>query len=396
MIQRKTILLLTLLSATVQFGCNKTPPATSAASSPTPAPAQNSAIEVEIVAPQTIAGVIPATGKILVPENGVAMIGPVNAGRIVRLYAGQGTRVRKGQKLAELESADIDQAEADYLKALGDYENALRSSAAEIKLAQQSYDRNKQLYEQKITAGKNLQSAEHDLEVAKAAGENSVNGTKAALVAARRKLLLLGLNDATIDALAKKTDLAATFSLNSPIDGIVVERNATVGASVGTDANLFKIIDLSRVWIDADVFEKDLPRVRPGQEVKLTVTAFPQSTFSGRVILINSVVDPETRTVKVRTEVANPDGRLKPDMFANVQIVTDVNRAAISIPQSAVLNDEGKSIVFVADSNGYKKRQVQPGIQNNDRVEIVDGLSAGDKVVVKGNYLLLEQSKPGQ
>ncbi len=400
MIHRKTpptILLLTLLSATVQIGCNRTPPATPTAanSSPTPAP-QNSAIETEIVSPQSIAGVIPATGKILVPENSVAVIGPVNQGRIVRLYAGQGTRVRKGQKLAELESADIDQAEADYLKALADYENALRSSAAEVKLAQQSYDRNKQLYEQKITAGKNLQSAEHDLEVAKAAAENSVNGTKAALVAARRKLLILGINDATIDALAKKTDLAATFSLNSPIDGIVVERNATVGASVGTDANLFKIIDLSRVWIDADVFEKDLPRVRPGQEVRLTVTAFPGSTFSGKVILINSVVDPETRTVKVRTEVANPDGRLKPDMFANVQIVTDLNRAAISIPQSAVLSDEGKTIVFVAAGNGYQKRQVQAGIQNNDRVEIVDGISAGDKVVVKGNYLLLEQSKSGQ
>ena len=400
MIHRKmlpTILLLTLLSATVQIGCKQTPPATSSAnSSPTPAPVQSGAIETEIVAQQSIAGVVPATGKILIPENGVAVIGPVNTGRIVRLYAGQGTRVRKGQKLADLESADIDQAEADYLKALADYQNALRSSAAEIKLAQESYDRNKLLYEQKITAGKNLQSAEHDLEVAKAAGENSVNGTKAALTAARRHLLILGLSDATIDALAKKTDLAATFSLNSPIDGIVVERNATVGASVGTDANLFKIIDLSRVWIDADVFEKDLPRVRPGQEVKLKVTAFPESTFSGKVILINSVLDPETRTVKVRTEVANPDGRLKPDMFANVQIITDVNRAAISIPQSAVLNDEGKTIVFVADGDGYKKRQVQAGIRNNDRVEIVDGLSAGDKVVVKGNYLLLEQSKPGQ
>jgi membrane fusion protein, heavy metal efflux system len=393
-----TILLLTLLSATVQLGCRQTPPAsssTSANASPTPASAP-SAIELEIVTPQSIAGVIPATGKILVPENGVAVIGPVNAGRIVRLYAGQGTRVRKGQKLAELESADIDQAEADYLKALADYENALRSSKAEIKLAQESYDRNKLLYEQKVTAGKNLQAAEHDLEVAKAAGENSVTGTKAALTAARRHLLILGINDATIDALAKKTDLAATFSLNSPIDGIVVERNATVGASVATDANLFKIIDLSRVWVDADVFEKDLPRVRPGQEVKLKVTAFPESTFSGKVIFVNSVVDPETRTVKVRTEVANPDGRLKPDMFANVQIVTDVNRAAISIPQSAVLNDEGKSVVFVADGNGYKKRQVQAGIQNNDRVEIIDGLNAGDKVVVKGNYLLLEQSKPGQ
>jgi len=395
----QTILLITLLSAIGQVaGCKRTPPATSAAASnsPSPGPTPSGAIETEIVTQQSIAGVIPATGKILVPENRMAIIGPVNEGRIVRLYAGQGTRVRKGQKLADLESADIDQAEADYLKALADYENALRSSAAEVKLAQQSYDRNKLLYEQKITAGKNLQAAEHDLEVAKAAGENSVNGTKAALTAARRHLLILGLNDATIDALSKKTDLAAVFSLNSPIDGIVVERNATIGASVGTDANLFKIIDLSQVWIDANVFEKDLQRVKPGQEVKLTVPAFPQTTFSGRVIFVDSVVNPDTRTVNVRTEVANPDGRLKPDMFANVQIITDVNQAAISIPQSAVLNDDGKTIVFVAEGNGYKKRQVQAGIQNNDRVEIVDGLNAGDKVVVKGNYLLLEQSRPEQ
>jgi cobalt-zinc-cadmium efflux system membrane fusion protein len=399
MIQRQTlqtILFVTLL-ALVQIGCNKTPPASSAANaSPSPAATPSGAIETQIVTQQSIAGVIPATGKILVPENRIAVIGPVNEGRIVRLYAGQGTRVRKGQKLADLESADIDEAEADYLKAQADYENALRSSAAEVKLAQQSYDRNKLLYEQKITAGKNLQSAEHDLEVAKATAENSVNGTKAALTAARRKLLILGLNVATIDALAKKTDLAATFSLNSPIDGIVVERNATVGASVGTDANVFKIIDLSQVWVDANVFEKDLQRVRTGQEVKLTVPAFPQTTFSGRVIFVDSVVDPDTRTVKVRTEVANPDGRLKPDMFANVQIVTDVNRAAISVPQSAVLNDEGKTIVFVADGNTFDKRQVQAGIQDNDRVEIIDGLKAGDKVVVKGNYLLLENSKQGQ
>lgn len=401
MIHRKALQILfatTLLSVMVLVGCKQTPPANTSASnsSPSPAPTQTSAIEIEIVAPGTIADAISATGKILVPEDRVAVIGPVNEGRIVRLYAGQGTRVRKGQKLAELESADIDQAEADYLKALADYENARRSSTAEVKLAQENYDRAKLLYEQRITAGKNLQSAEHDLEVAKAAAENAVSGTKAALTAARRKLLILGLNDATIDSLTKRTDLAAVFSLNSPIDGIVVERNATVGASVGTDANLFKIIDLSRVWIDANVFEKDLQQVRLGQEVRLTVPAFPGTTFSGRVILINSVVDPDTRSVKVRTEVANPDGRLKPDMFANVQIVTALNRTAISIPQSAVLNDEGKTIVFVAEGNDYKKRQVQAGIQSNDRVEIVDGLNAGDKVVVKGNYLLLQQSKPGE
>ena len=388
-----------LLFIVASVGCRRTanvPAKSSVGQNTTAAPTKNSAIEIELVGPQSIAGVIPATGKVLVPEDRVAVIGPVNAGRIVRLFAGQGSRVQKGQKLADLESADIDQAEADYLKALADYENARRSSVAEIRLAQENYDRTKLLYEKTITAGKNLQTAEHDLEVAKAAGESSVNGAKATLTAARRHLLILGLSSSTIDSLPKKPDLAAVFSLNSPIAGTVIERNATVGASVGTDANLFKIIDLSRVWIDANVFEKDLARVRMGQEVKVNLPALPGSTYTGRVILIDSVVDPETRTIKVRTEVANPDSRLKPDMFANVEIVTDLNRSAISIPQTAVLNDGGKTVVFVAEGNGYQKREVHTGIQNGDRLEIVEGLSPGEKVVVKGNYLLLQQGNPEQ
>jgi cobalt-zinc-cadmium efflux system membrane fusion protein len=211
-----------------------------------------------------------------------------------------------------------------------------------------------------------------------------------------RRPSLQGLKESDVDALASKPSQASIFSLNSPIDGIVVERNATIGATVTNEANLFKIIDLSSVWIDANVFEKDLERVKLGQEVKVKVTAFPASSFSGRVILVSSVVDPDTRTVKVRTEVPNPDGRLKPDMFANVEIITELHSTAISIPQSAVLNDGGKTVVFVAEGSGYKKRQVTAGIQSNDRVEIIDGLNAGDKVVVKGNYLLLQQSKPEQ
>jgi len=375
-------------------GCKRTPAPATQANLTATSTAADKAIETEIVATAPISGVVTATGKVLVPEDRTAVIGPVNEGRIVKLYAGQGSKVRKGQKLAELESADIDQAEADYLKALADSENAKRSAAAEIKLAQQTYDRTKALYEKTVVAGKNLQSAEHDLEVARATAENNAASTKATLIAARRHLLILGLNDATIDALGTKPGLAATFSLNSPIDGTVVERAATIGATVGTDANVFKIIDTSRVWIDANVFEKDLPRMRIGQGVKVTATAFPGTTFSGRVIFINSVVDPESRTVKVRTEVPNPDGRLKPDMFANVEIITDVNSTALSVPQSAVLEDNGKSLVFVAEGNGYKQKQVQLGIKNGDRVEIIDGLNAGDRVVIKGNYLLLQQSKP--
>lgn len=387
------------LAVLVSHGCNRVAnaPANSSGPPPSPAPsnpAQSQAIEMETVTPQAIAGTILATGKILVPEDRMANIGPVHEGRLVRLYAGQGSNVRKGQKLADLESADIDQAEADYLKALADYDNARRTSAAEVKFAQATYDRTKMLYEKTITAGKNLQAAEHDLELAKASAASNIAGTNAALTSARRHLLILGLKESEIDGLAHKSNLSAVFSLNSPISGIVIERNGTIGATVGSDANVFKIIDISRVWIDANVFEKDLDRVRRGQEVNISVPAFPGVSFSGRVILISSVVDPETRSVKVRTEVPNPDGRLKPDMFANVQIITDMHRTAISIPQAAVLDDEGKPVVFVSEVNGYQKRPVSLGIQGDGQVEITEGLKAGDKVVVKGNYLLLQQSKP--
>ena len=392
------LLIASLVVAVICVGCSKgTAPASPANSQTSPATTESAAshaIETEIVQPQSIAGTIVATGKILVPEDRMANIGPVHEGRLVRLYAGQGSNVKKGQKLADLESADIDQAEADYLKALADSENARRTSAAEVKFAQATYDRTKMLYEKSITAGKNVEAAEHDLELAKSSAASAVAGAKAALTSARRHLLILGLRDSDIDALASKSSLAAVFSLTSPISGVVIERNGTIGATVGADATVFKIIDISRVWIDANVFEKDLERVRRGQEVKVTVPAFPGVNFSGRVILISSVVDPETRSVKVRTEVPNADGRLKPDMFANVQIVTDLHRTAISIPQSAVLTDAGKTVVFVSEGNGFKKIQVTTGIQSNDRVEIIEGLAAGDKVVIKGNYLLLQQSKP--
>jgi cobalt-zinc-cadmium efflux system membrane fusion protein len=397
---KRTTLVIIIAAAAVSGGCRKSAntsaPLASAPGTPAVQSAADKTIETEVVTSAPIAGVVSATGKILVPEDRTAVIGPVNEGRIVKLYAGQGSRVRKGQKLAELESPDIDQAEADYLKALADAENARRSSAAEIKLAQETYDRTKSLYEKTIVPGKNLQSAEHDLEVAKATAENSAASTRATLTAARRHLLILGLSDSAIEALSKKPGLGATFSLNAPIDGVVIERNATIGATVGTDASVFKIIDISRVWVDANVFEKDLARVRVGQGVKLTVTAFPGSTFSGKIIFINSVVDPDSRTVKVRTEVPNSDGRLKPDMFANVEIVTDVKSAAVSVPQSAVMDDGGKKIVFVADGKNYAQRQVQLGIQSGDRLEIIDGLNAGDRVVTKGNYLLLQKAKPDQ
>jgi cobalt-zinc-cadmium efflux system membrane fusion protein len=388
----------TLLWVIFAGGCSR--PASTAANtsvevaSPT---GQNNGIELEIVQMRPIEDSLTATGKVLALEDRTASIGPVHEGRIVDFYAGQGAVVRKGQKLADLESADIDEAEAAYLKALADLENANRTSAAEIKFNQATYDRTKLLVEKEITPAKNLQQAEHDLELAKTNGSNAISSAKVALENARRHLLILGVSDAAIRTIAAKQDLGRSrFPLNAPISGTVVERNGSIGATVGSDANVFKIVDLSSVWIDANIFEKDLGRVRLGEAVNVTVPALPNARFSGRVILISSVVDPDTRTVKVRTEVANPGGQLKPDMFANVEIVTAGRASAITVPLAAILDDSGKSVVFVADGTGFKKREVTVGLKSNDHVEIVEGLTAGDKVVVKGNYLLMQQAQEGQ
>ena len=391
-------LILLLFISMVFIGCSKSGSTdVTVTTKAEPANEPNAGIEVEIVQPTAIEGSIKATGKVLVTEDRVASIGPVHEGRIVNLYAGQGAFVRKGQRLAELESADIDEAEADYLKALSDLENAQRTSQAEVKFQQATYDRTKLLVEKEITPAKNLQQAEHDLDVAKANQSSSVQSAQVALSNARRHLQILGVSDAAINGMSKKSNVGASvFPLYSPISGTVVERTGNVGATVGTDANIFKIMDLSSVWIDANVFEKDLERVRVGQLVNVKVPAFPDATFSGRVILISSTVDPDTRTVQVRTEVANPAGRLKPDMFANVEIMTAGRRQAISVPLSAVLDDGGKSVVFVADGNNYVKREVTLGLKSEDRVEIVQGLNPGDHVVTKGNYLLMEQSKGGE
>jgi len=189
MFQLRIIYIFILLLAATFAGCTSSAPPTASNTSGAAnaiTSSQNSGIEVEIVTQQPLEGAITATGKILVTEDRTASIGPVHEGRIVKLYAGQGSVVSRGQKLADLESADIDEAEADYLKALADLENANRTSAAEIKFDQATYDRTKLLVEKEITPAKNLQQAEHDLDVAKANAASSISSAKVAVSNARR------------------------------------------------------------------------------------------------------------------------------------------------------------------------------------------------------------------
>src|SRR6478672_10136978 len=185
-----------LLTAAICGGCNRsTAVVANVSTAPTPAVQDNNGVELEIVQVQPIEGSLSATGKVLAMEDRTATLGPVHEGRIVNFYAGQGSVVRKGQRLAELESANIDEAEADYLKALNDLENANRTSATEIKFNQATYDRTKLLVDKEISPAKNLQQAEHDLELAKANASNAISSAKVAVDNAKRHLMILGMSE---------------------------------------------------------------------------------------------------------------------------------------------------------------------------------------------------------
>jgi cobalt-zinc-cadmium efflux system membrane fusion protein len=170
-----------------------------------------------------------------------------------------------------------------------------------------------------------------------------------------------------------------------------VDRQAVVGALAEPTNELFTIMNLSQLWVDAEVYEKDLDKVRPGQRVQISVIAYPDETFSGRVSYIGDTLDEERRTAVVRTVVENPDRKLKPGMFAAVRIITTEKQNAMILPEGAVLQENGKAVVVIEKADHYRLRQVQLGPTGDGMTEIVAGLDFGDRVVTSGHYQIATQ-----
>lgn len=177
----------------------------------------------------------------------------------------------------------------------------------------------------------------------------------------------------------------------SPIDGIVTHRDVLLNDAVEPDKHLLEIVDMSELYAEGQIFEGQVARVKPGQKVRINVESFPGETFTGTVDLIGGELDPDTRTLKVWVRVPNPDGRLRPNMRATLNIVTDQADSVVAIPHSAVLGDAGRLFAFVqTDKDGliYERREVVTGIKDDRYVEIVEGIFPSDKVVTLGNYQL--------
>lgn len=210
---------------------------------------------------------------------------------------------------------------------------------------------------------------------------------------ARQRLLLWDISPAELDRLEKTGRPRKALTLHSPVSGFVLVKNVVGGARVMPSDTLFEIAGLHRVWVVADVYESEAPFVAVGQNARMTLSYLPGRSWTGKVTFIAPVVDEATRTIKVRIEFANPDGVLKPEMFAEVLLESALGRV-VAVPESAVLTTGTRSIVFVAKGGGqFEPREVKTGAKIGSYYQILEGLAAGDDVVTQANFLVDSESR---
>jgi len=211
--------------------------------------------------------------------------------------------------------------------------------------------------------------------------------------AARRRMELWGLSAVQIEQIEATQKPITNVTINSPVSGYVAARNAFTKQRITPETELYTIVDLSRVWVMADVFEYEAGSVRQGQRAVVTATAYPGQQFPATVSYIQPAVDPQTRTLRVRLELGNPNLVLKPDMYVNVELFTGAKKRLV-VPVNAVLNSGLRQTVFVDRGNGYlEPRHVQLGKQFAGRVEILSGLRAGERIVTSGTFLIDSESQ---
>lgn len=191
--------------------------------------------------------------------------------------------------------------------------------------------------------------------------------------------------------------LGKSLELKAPIEGRITERKSTVGEHIGKETEIYTISDPTDLWVLAEVKERDIGAVQVGQETSFTVLAYPGETFHGKVVLLGNRVETESRTLEVRIDVSNADGRLKPGMFADVEIATTAIKDVLVISDQALQTLEDEQIVFVALSDTkFEKRVVKVGLEQRGRVQIMEGIKKGEQVVTEGSFILKSELLKGE
>jgi Cu(I)/Ag(I) efflux system membrane fusion protein len=210
---------------------------------------------------------------------------------------------------------------------------------------------------------------------------------------AKRRLKLWDISDDQIKALEESGQIKKTLTLHSPFSGFVLEKAAYTGMNVMPGMVLFKLADLSVVWLYADIYEYELPFIRLGQQASVQLSYIPGETFTGKAIYIYPSLNPETRTAKVRFEIPNPQGRLKPEMYANVEIKVHLGQK-LAVPEGAIIDTGLRQIAIIDKGSGYfEPREVKVGTKVDNYYEVIKGLKAGERVVTSANFLIDSESK---
>ncbi|MFO0630895.1 MAG: efflux RND transporter periplasmic adaptor subunit, partial [Polyangiales bacterium] len=325
-------------------------------------------IRVEVARPTSLAPTVDLVGSVEFDGDHVAEVGSRIPGRVARLLARPGATVRAGELLAEVESASVGEAVAQYLSARA----AAASSRAELA-------RLDGLAAQRLATARELEQARtaratHDAEVQ----------------AATQRLLALGLAADDLRGLDGARGLHRV-ALRAPIAGRVVERAVVLGQVVEPATPLLRLADPSRLWVQLRVFERDLARVRAGDPVTLELDSLPGRTFHGTVGHVSAALDHETRTARVRVEVSDPDEALRPGQFVNARVrpTRGGARDVVTVARDATVQVEGRTAAFVEVSEGtYELRVLELGAEDPERIEVVRGLDAGERVVTHGAFAL--------
>ncbi|HEY2381616.1 MAG TPA: efflux RND transporter periplasmic adaptor subunit [Terriglobia bacterium] len=348
-------------------------------------PEQQKQIRVEGAREETVNIDLEATGKVGFNEDRVTPVLAPFPGRVLEVLASAGDVVQTGQPLLAIESPDLVASVNDLAEA---HTNSDKAGIA-VDIAEKSAERARRLHAQEAISTKDLQAAESEL----ARAQEEYRRAQSAADVARNRLVLLGKSADEIAGLesspANQTD--RRIVIRAPIGGTIVDRKVGMGQYIKPDAAdpLFLISDLSSVWITAEIYENDLPRIRVGAPVNIHLAAYPAMDFSARISAVNPTVDPAARTIKVRCLVANPNGLLKPEMFARIRVGSAAKEKAVLVPSPAVLTEGEHSFVLVEEAAGqFRRREVKAGPEIGGDTVVREGLRPDERVVTSGVLLL--------
>jgi membrane fusion protein, copper/silver efflux system len=297
---------------------------------------------------------IRATGNVTFDETRLSTVTARIGGFIERLHVNfTGQAVRRGQPLLEIYSPELVAAQEELLSA--------------IRLERQ---------------------------LAQSAAPGVAERSGGLVDAARRRLLLWDISPAQVRRLEETGEVRRTMTLHAPFTGFVVERDVQVGQAVQAGQSLFRLADLAQVWVEADLYERDLRHARLGEPVALEIDAFPGTRLTGTISYVYPQVRTDTRTGRIRVQLPNRDGLIKPGMFATVYLDTPGADRAVLVPRDAVMRTGTRDIIFVEQSPGiYETREVRVGATTNGHVQILAGLLASERVVARANFILDAESR---